>query len=98
MTDKMLEHTRAQLSALFDGELGRDEARFLRKRLEHDVEQCRQLRPGVFEHLVSHRVARSEPSSLSMRGLSCWSIASRARKIRERTVPMGQSIFSAISS
>ena len=38
MTDKMLEHTRAQLSALFDGELGRDEARFLRKRLEHDVE------------------------------------------------------------
>ena len=38
MTDKMLEHTRAQLSALFDGELGRDEARFLRKRLEHDAE------------------------------------------------------------
>lgn len=38
MTDKMLEHTRQQLSALFDGELGSDEARFLRKRLEHDAE------------------------------------------------------------
>jgi len=37
MTDKMLEHTRVQLSALFDGELGQDEARFLRKRLEHDA-------------------------------------------------------------
>lgn len=34
--DKVLDHTRQQLSALFDGELGIDEARFLQKRLEHD--------------------------------------------------------------
>ncbi|HEY0310392.1 MAG TPA: sigma-E factor negative regulatory protein, partial [Luteimonas sp.] len=34
--DKVLDHTRLQLSALFDGELGIDEARFLQRRLEHD--------------------------------------------------------------
>src|SRR5690606_25895814 len=34
--DKVLDHTRQQLSALFDGELGLDEARFLQRRLEHD--------------------------------------------------------------
>lgn len=34
--DKVLDHTRLQLSALFDGELGMDEARFLQRRLEHD--------------------------------------------------------------
>jgi hypothetical protein len=31
-------------------------------------------------------------------GLTTASIASRARKIRDRTVPIGQSIASAISS
>ena len=36
--------------------------------------------------------------SLSIKGRSRVSIASRARKIRERTVPIGQSISSAISS
>lgn len=35
--DKVLDHTRQQLSALFDGELGLDEARFLQRRLEHDA-------------------------------------------------------------
>src|SRR5690606_3270122 len=34
--DKVLDLTRQQLSALFDGELGMDEARFLQRRLEHD--------------------------------------------------------------
>jgi len=34
--DKVLDHTRQQLSALFDGELGLDEARFLQRRLQHD--------------------------------------------------------------
>lgn len=34
--DKVLDHTRAQLSALFDGELDMDAARFLQRRLEHD--------------------------------------------------------------
>ena len=34
--DKVLDHTRQQLSALFDGELDMDEARFLQRRLGHD--------------------------------------------------------------
>ncbi|HVI26444.1 MAG TPA: sigma-E factor negative regulatory protein [Xanthomonadaceae bacterium] len=36
--DKILDHTRRQLSALVDGELAPDEARFLLRRLEHDAE------------------------------------------------------------
>lgn len=36
--DKVLDHTRLQLSALFDGELALDEARFLERRLQHDEE------------------------------------------------------------
>jgi negative regulator of sigma E activity len=36
--DKVLDHTRLQLSALIDGELPLDEARFLLRRLEHDSE------------------------------------------------------------
>lgn len=36
--DKVLDHTRLQLSALIDGELPLDEARFLLRRLEHDGE------------------------------------------------------------
>lgn len=36
--DKVLDHTRQQLSALFDGELAADEGRFLQRRLEHDGE------------------------------------------------------------
>ena len=36
--DKVLDHTRLQLSALIDGELPPDEARFLLRRLDHDTE------------------------------------------------------------
>lgn len=36
--DKILDHNRLQLSALLDGELPLDEARFLLRRLEHDDE------------------------------------------------------------
>lgn len=36
--DKILDHNRLQLSALIDGELPLDEARFLLRRLEHDAE------------------------------------------------------------
>ena len=36
--DKVIDHTRVQLSALFDGELALDEARFLQRRLQHDPE------------------------------------------------------------
>lgn len=38
MRDKVIDHTRVQLSALFDGELALDEARFLQRRLQHDPE------------------------------------------------------------
>jgi negative regulator of sigma E activity len=37
-TDKILDHNRLQLSALIDGELPPDEARFLLRRLQHDGE------------------------------------------------------------
>src|SRR5208283_6232084 len=53
----------------------------------------RQLRPSVeFAHY--HLRSLSVPSS----GRSSAAIASRARKIRERTVPIGQFITLAISS
>src|SRR5690606_33018981 len=45
-----------------------------------------------------HRAARSGPVSTSISGRSSASMASRARKMRERTVPMGQSMRWAISS
>ena len=45
-----------------------------------------------------HRVARSRFGSVSSTGRSSASIASRARKIRERTVPIGHCIRSAMSS
>jgi negative regulator of sigma E activity len=37
-SDKILDHTRQQLSALIDGELAPDEAAFLMRRLQHDDE------------------------------------------------------------
>src|SRR5690606_31925188 len=43
-----------------------------------------------------HQMLRSRRSSWSSRGFSSASMASRARKIRERTVPIGQSILCAI--
>src|SRR5690606_10644438 len=46
----------------------------------------------------SHRATRSDLLSLSSKGFISWSIASRARKMRERTVPIGQSMRWAISS
>jgi negative regulator of sigma E activity len=36
--DRVLDHTREQLSALFDGALALDEARFLQRRLQHDAD------------------------------------------------------------
>ena len=48
---------------------------------------------------TGHRCARSRRLvSWSSKGRNSLSIASRARKIRERTVPIGQSILAAISS
>ncbi len=41
--DKILDHNRQQLSALMDGELSPDEARFLWRRLQHDESLARSL-------------------------------------------------------
>ncbi len=57
------------------------------------VEKCRDLLTNLFAHVSSGR-----PRPPSKMGRSFLSIASRARKIRERTVPTGQSIVCAISS
>ena len=45
-----------------------------------------------------HQWVRSRVSSFSSKGFSSASIASRARNIRERTVPIGQPMRIAISS
>ena len=58
------------------------------KLIEFAVDECRQLFPGDSRH----------DNPQSSRGRSRLSIASRARKIRERTVPTGHSIVVAISS
>lgn len=83
-TDKVLDHTRLQLSALIDGELPLDEARFLLRRLEHDTElrdcwerwqQCGDLlrgRIGVYaQGDLAARVAvaiASEPTAVRQPG------------------------------
>src|SRR6185312_1789261 len=60
------------------------------------VHQCRKLFANrVVDHGLAHTSDTSPPSS---NGRNFWSIASRARKMRERTVPIGQFIASAISS
>ena len=53
---------------------------------------------GVGMVVWCHREARSRFGSVSSKGRSSCSMASRARKIRERTVPIGHCIRSAISS
>ena len=64
------------------------------------VHQRGQLLEIVIVDLVgSHVRARSRVALwVSTKGRSSTSMASRARKMRERTVPIGQSIFCAISS
>ena len=86
------------------------ELRLVRRQLA--VEHRRQLLAVVDVQLVrvgddlqgfvvvdgSHRATRSDLLSLSSKGFISWSIASRARKMRERTVPIGQSMRWAMSS
>ena len=72
----------------------------------HPARQQLQLRRGQFVvqpagHLLFYRTCRHEPlvpSPGPTSGRILSSIASRARKIRDRTVPTGQSIAAAISS
>src|SRR5690606_8317259 len=52
-----------------------------------------QLGLGIVAVVGAHGRTRSAPIS----GRSFWSMASRARKIRERTVPMGQPMVWAMS-
>ena len=58
------------------------------------VEHRRQLAVALFVHTISS-VRPRPPSNTSRRRLS---MASRARKMRERTVPTGHSMAAAISS
>src|SRR5271166_2876638 len=57
------------------------------------VEEGRNLFTNLFAHVSSGR-----PNPPSKMGRSFLSIASRARKMRERTVPTGQSMVCAMSS
>jgi len=61
-SDKILDHTRQQLSALIDGELAPDEAAFLMRRLQHDQELAGcwerwQLAGAVLRGQAGERVA-----------------------------------------
>jgi len=74
----------------------------LRERLalQMTIRKCGHLFPNRhrlihFIHLLTYQRL---PDWLSSSGLTLAEMASRARKIRERTVPMGQSMTSAISS
>ncbi len=52
-------------------------------------------------HLIDccvHRIHQRRSGAMSSKGRNFPETASRARKIRERTVPMGQSMMPAISS
>jgi sigma-E factor negative regulatory protein RseA len=52
----MSEDIREQLSALMDGELGRDERAFLMRRLEHDAElRAMWARMHLMRDLITHR-------------------------------------------
>ena len=64
--DKVLDHTREQLSALFDGELSLDEARFLEKRLQHDAA----LAACVSRWQASGDAMRGQGSALARAGYS----------------------------
>jgi hypothetical protein len=52
------------------------------------------MAPGLLGGAAYQRL----PLWFSSKGLTFWEIASRALKIRDRTVPMGQSMASEISS
>ena len=68
--------------------------------LQMTIRKCGHLFPNChrlihFIHLLTYQRL---PDWLSSSGLTLAEMASRARKIRERTVPIGQSMTSAISS
>ena len=73
--------------------------RIARKRLDHArggrlVDLAVHQRRNSVVHKPYHLLSLLVPNS----GLSCSAIASRARKILDRTVPIGQSMACAISS
>jgi hypothetical protein len=81
---------------------GADRFDRLRERLalQMTIRKCGHLFPNRhrlihFIHLLTYQRL---PDWLSSSGLTLAEMASRARKIRERTVPIGQSMTSAISS
>ncbi|MDR2872933.1 MAG: hypothetical protein LBV45_10575 [Xanthomonadaceae bacterium] len=68
VTDKLEIHCRQQLSALIDGELPADEARFLLRRLQHDQELAGCLdRWQLTGELLRHQVQIMAPVDFSQR-------------------------------
>ena len=74
--DKFELHYRQQLSALVDGELAADEARFMLRRLQHDGE-------------VSSCQERWQLLGDVMRGQACAPAPWRAAHSRERSISSG---------
>lgn len=79
-SDRILDHTRQQLSALIDGELAPDEAAFLMRRLEHDEDLA-----GCFERwqLVG-AVLRGQGGVRMPEGFSARVMA----RVKDEAVPM----------
>lgn len=66
--DKIDEHNRQQLSALVDGELGSDPARFLLRRLEHDPElQACQERWSLLGDVLRGQAVAPAPADFAAR-------------------------------
>ena len=66
--DKIDEHNRQQLSALVDGELGSDPARFLLRRLEHDPElQACQERWALLGDVLRGQAVAPAPADFAAR-------------------------------
>ena len=66
--DKIDEHNRQQLSALVDGELGSDQARFLLRRLEHDPElQACQERWSLLGDVLRGQAVAPAPADFAAR-------------------------------
>jgi negative regulator of sigma E activity len=77
--DKVLDHTRLQLSALFDGELALDEARFLERRLQHDDE----LAGCVSSWQLAGDILRGQPTAAAPAGFAAQVAAALAAEARQ---------------
>src|SRR5690606_33034091 len=62
----------------------------------HGRQQLSPAKSNRYDHLIAIQFSPQDSPPIIF--LICWSMASRARNIRERTVPTGQSITVAMSS